>query len=607
MIDRVRRLPTPAIVALSTFVVALPLVVAVVALAQRRWYPVLDLAMTELRVRDVGSRRIPLIGLPGRIGETIPEQGSHPGPSSFWALAPGYRIFGSSAWALEAATVSIALVWIAMALWIGHRRLGVRGVALVAAVIAVAVRGFGLSVLTQPWNPYMPLLAWLVVLLATWGVMCGDDILLIPLAVAASFAAGTHIPYLLMAGGLGVFAVGWVLVSWYRSRDDGASRRPTTSLLVTSGVFAALWLAPVVDQIRNGSNGNLSRLLEHFGSPPEEAIGFGAGLRLMLRHLDVATGFVPLLTGQERFLQASSDSDGPIWSGILLLMLFVGSFVVAVRLRHPSLVRLHALLAVTLVLTFVSMSRIFGVRWFYLTLWAWITTTLVLVAIGWTTATWLRRNRPDVGRALTPSRLATGGVALAVVATVSMVAVAPSTDHPEEYLSEPLGEVLGPTISALDPGEGYVVQFRDASAFGSQAFGLVSELERAGFDAGMQEFWTVPITSSRTKPVDGDDRELQLVTGGFIDEWRSMPGFAEVAFADTRSTAERAEYEALRTDLIDDLLLTGLDDLVDPVDTNLFAVTVDPRISAVAQEISAEMILFPQPVAVFLAAPATGS
>ncbi len=207
MIDRV---PSRWFGVIVGMVVALPLMVAVVALSQRRWYPVLDLAMTEFRVRDVGTRQTPLIGLPGRIG-ALPDQGSHPGPLSFWALAPGYRLFGGSAWAMEAATSSIALVWIGLATWIGHRRLGRAGIVLVAAIVAVFIRGFGLSVLTQPWNPYMPLLAWLVVLLAVWSVLCDDDWMLLPLLAAASFAAQTHIPYLLMAGALGLLGAGWAV------------------------------------------------------------------------------------------------------------------------------------------------------------------------------------------------------------------------------------------------------------------------------------------------------------------------------------------------------------------------------------------------------------
>ena len=45
--------------------VGLPLIVAAIALRGERWYPVLDLAMTEFRVRDVGTSHTPLIGLPG--------------------------------------------------------------------------------------------------------------------------------------------------------------------------------------------------------------------------------------------------------------------------------------------------------------------------------------------------------------------------------------------------------------------------------------------------------------------------------------------------------------------------------------------------------------
>ena len=45
--------------------IAVPFVVAVIELARPRWFPVLDLAQTELRIRDVASSHPPLIGLPG--------------------------------------------------------------------------------------------------------------------------------------------------------------------------------------------------------------------------------------------------------------------------------------------------------------------------------------------------------------------------------------------------------------------------------------------------------------------------------------------------------------------------------------------------------------
>ena len=58
-------------------IVASPLVLAAILLATRPWAPVLDMAMTELRVRDVGTRHTPLIGLPGT-DRDLPRAGQPP-------------------------------------------------------------------------------------------------------------------------------------------------------------------------------------------------------------------------------------------------------------------------------------------------------------------------------------------------------------------------------------------------------------------------------------------------------------------------------------------------------------------------------------------------
>ncbi len=589
-----------------TIAVALPLIVAVATLSGRRWFPVLDLAMTEFRVRDVGGRHTPLIGLPGRIG-TFPEQGSHPGPISFWLVAPGYRLFGSSAWAMEASTVLIQTAWIAVALWIGHRRAQLAGVLVVAVVIAVLLRGYGLVVLIQPWNPYLPLIAWVVVLLAAWSVVCGDHMMLVPLVVAASFAAQTHIPYLLMAGGLGLFAVAVVLVRCWRSDDRRSFIRP---LAWTGGLFAVLWLAPLVEQIRHDP-GNLRQLIDHFTSPTEDVIGWRTGGNVLLRHLDVVDGYVKLLTGTNRFLQVGFEPDGRVWPGALLLVAWIVSVVVAVRMRHRSLMALHTVIGVTLLLSLVSMARIFGIVWYYLTLWAWGTTTLLIVSILWTATAWCLgawRGRTT----LTTRRVAiVGSLVLGGLVVVSMVVVAPSTDHPEEYLGTTVGALLPDTIDALDAGVGaadgrdgrYVVQWNDAYFFGSQGFGLVNELERAGFDVGMYEPWHVPVTQHRVIPFDETTAELVMATGGFVDQWRGDDRVVEVASFDPRTDAEREQFDALRDDLITDLRANGLDDLVPVVDTNLFGVRVDPRLSERAREAAARLLLLGQETALFIGPP----
>ena len=52
-------------VLIGTVIVGLPLLVALVDLHGQHWNPVLDLAMTEFRVRDVGWTRYALDRAPG--------------------------------------------------------------------------------------------------------------------------------------------------------------------------------------------------------------------------------------------------------------------------------------------------------------------------------------------------------------------------------------------------------------------------------------------------------------------------------------------------------------------------------------------------------------
>jgi hypothetical protein len=592
-------------IVVTTLVVALPLIVALVSLSGRRWYPVLDLAMTELRIRDVGSRQTPLIGLPGRIG-TFPDQGSHPGPLSFWLLAPGYRIFGSSAWAMEAATVVLQLVWISCALWIGQRRLGRVGLVTVAAVLAILIRGYGLTVLIQPWNPYLPLLAWIVILLAAWSVLVGDHWMLVPLTVAATFAAQTHIPYLVMAGSIGALAALVVAVRAARAED----RRPFVAPLAWSaGLFVALWIGPAVDQLRRDP-GNIRRLIDHFSSPTEDTVGLVGGIELLLRHLDVVQAYGGLFTGTGSFIEASSDPAGAIWPGVILVSVWIGCAILAVRLagdrpgRNP-LVLLHLAVLVTLALSLVSMVRIFGKIWYYLTLWAWGTTTMVLVAIAWTLLSWYRARS---GGAPVRHHVVVAVAVGAAVCTAATVVVAPGTDHPEERLGETYGVLVDPTVEAIAGSVGestgmegrYAVTWTDAYFFGSQGYGMVNELERAGLDVGVYEPWRVPVTHHRVVSVDDVDAEVVLATGRFVERWRNDPRMVEVAAVDPKSDAEAAEYAELRLAVIDDLRSNGLDDLVALVDSNLFGVLVDPRLPASIGSTVNRLLFLGQETAVFI-------
>jgi hypothetical protein len=603
------RLPSaPLTLALWAVLVA-PLVVALVALRRTTWYPVLDLAMTEFRVRDVFTAHTPLIGLPGRIGRTLAQQGSHPGPLSFYVLAPTYRLFGKTAWALQTGTVVLHAAAIGAALFIARRRGGVALVLGVAATLAVLTRGYGLSTMTEPWNPYMPLLWWMVFLLAVWSVVCGDVVLL-PVAVfAASFCAQTHVPYLANTLGMATLALAGVVLAYRRAVDRDGRRRVVvwTALAFVLGLL--LWFPPVLDQIVHRP-GNFRLLYEHFTDPPEKPVGFGTGLRLALLHLDVFS----LASGQGgatgSLVVATSEPTGSVVPGLAVLAVWAAAAITSWRLRRrrSALFGLHVVVAAGLAVGAVSMARIFGDLWYYLMLWAWGVAALLVVAVVWTGIA-LLEDRLDAPRRRTWSVAGAGLLATVTVVSALLFAVdAADAQPPAPRLSATLGGLVAPTVHALDAGVGgatgkrgrYVITWSDALHIGSEAYGLVSELERRGYThVGMTEGLHVPLTDYRVvQPADAT-LEIHFATGTYLDQWRAMPDAKEVAFVEPRTPAQRREFDRLRTEAIAQLQAEGLEDVVPHVDDNLFGASIDHRVPASTRKLMARMLDLGEPTAVF--------
>jgi hypothetical protein len=480
-------------------------VVASIALRRPVWYPVLDMAMTEFRVRDVGTSHTPLIRPPGRIGPRLEEQGSHPGPLSFYLLAPVYRALGSSAWALLVGAVVLNLAALGAAIGIAVRRGGAALGAGVAAVLVLLLAGYGPAMLTEPWNPYLPLLWWVVLLLAVWAVACGD-VAILPVAVFAADAVRAD-PCVVprprrrrgRAGGRGRrarLAAGPV-------RLAGARRVVRWSAL-SLGIALVLWLPPLVDQIVHDP-GNLRAIYDHLATPSEPPLGPVRAVKLVLLHLDLPafgvrdSGWVGALP------DPSADPRGSVIPGLVVLALWAVAAVVAVRLRHRALMWLHLVVAVGLVASVASTSRIFGKDWYYLTLWAWGVAALVVLAIGWTAVAFLAdRVAPD-RRARVTRAVTVGLTGLVAVGSLGLAVGAVNTDPPDSRLSTTMAAVLPDTVAALERGEGpatgrdgrYMVFFSDTMYFGSQAYAIVDELERKGFDVGMPDLFHVPVTRQR--------------------------------------------------------------------------------------------------------------
>ena len=184
--------------------------------------------------------------------------------------------------------------------------------------------------------------------------------------------AQTHVPYLPLGVGMvaGAIAVG--------RRSADRARRPQWSdpqPAVGRRIGVVLWVPPLVDQAVNDP-GNIRQLLSHFGSPPEAAIGVVEGAKVVLRHLDVWGGSVVSYSGPTR-------SATPVRRRGSSHPRVVGRRSRgAWRIGSSALRSLHVAVAVALSSNAVSTARIFGRPWFYLTLWAW-GITAVLVGSPW--------------------------------------------------------------------------------------------------------------------------------------------------------------------------------------------------------------------------------
>jgi hypothetical protein len=571
----------------------------VVVESDTQWYPQGDLALTELRVRDVASTHPPLVGLVGRIGSPT-ERGSHLGPVSFYSMFPAYRLFGANSWALIVATAMLNWIAAAISLWIASRRGGTALVLTVSVLIVTLLIFLGPATVTRPWNPYLPVMWWLVFLFAAWSVLC-DDIVLLPVAAfAATFCVQTHVSYVAVVTACTLLVVGHLVLSWRRAEGDERSRLTRWSAW-TALFGAVLWLPPIYQQLR-GKNGNLAVVIEHFANPPETPIGLAEGLQLMLVHMNPLTLYDgSLLT-----------TEGSTLPGVIVLIAWVASAAVAWRLRERVLTRLNALIGVALVAGTFSMGRIFGQVWSYLLIWSWVLCGVVAISIGWAVAAALRH-------ALSPERMMTRVTrrAAPIVAIVLIVVLGSQylrdarnvelawSDH-QNRIAEQLVE---PTMKALRegnvPGGGtrgtYFLPGFDDLLFGPYAFTLMNELERAGFKVGGPGALRAYYDTSRIRGIRNDTGIIWLALGdAWIKHWEERPEVVKVAQFDDRTAFERARYYELLDRARARLLSLGLTEQAEQLETNAWAVASDRRVPDDVRMTISAMVYIGVPAAVFV-------
>ena len=572
--------------AVLTAIVVLPACAAFVSVLSEQWYPTGDMAQAELHVRGFWAHP-PLVGAAGRIVSDAGVQGSHPGPSLWLAMYPVYALFGRTSTALIAAALSVHTVTVLLTLRLA-RHLGGAALMLGGAVaFALVSRSSGPAFFLEPWNPWFAVFPFALFLLAIWATLDRSPWWLVAATVAGIHCVHCHVGYLVLVLGLGGAATAWIVVRAARQRHLATLVKPLGFGLLAAGV---MWLGPVVDQLTR-TPGNMSILYQHFASPDEALIERSVAAKVFGSELSVLG---PWLTGPaliERNLAGAA----------VTLALWALAVAVAWKRRDRSALHLHAVFATALVLGALSIVRIFGSYLEYTIRWFWILTSLLLAGSLWTL--WRAASATTRARLRTPALLALSGVLVlnAALATVQFTDRVEMTGIDDSRM---VGALHDDVADGLQRGARYLTRWHDPVALGGVPFGLVLQLERDGYQAGVDEEFAAAALPHRVIDEGDADGLLWVVLGARIVAFRADAAFTEIAFADLRTPEERARYDELHAELTRRLPEVGRPDLVAALDEQYggakLVFSVPPLPADVAAAVG-EFVGLRLPAAVFLA------
>jgi hypothetical protein len=572
---------------LVALVVALPVLVLIGSLAQRTWYPTGDQAQAELRVRSL-PQDPPLVGAAGRIQDDAGRQGNHPGPLMFWATWPLYELLGGSSWAFEAATALVNVAWLVVAVWLVARRAGIGASAWFGIGTLVLLGGYGLDVLSQPWNPWVALLPFTVLVLSTWSVLEGDRWLPLLAVAAGSYSLQGHIGYLPLVVPLVGVALGWPIVAWWRSHPRPGATSWGWPLLGAVLLGLALWSGPIIDVATNDPH-NVSKLLANFGSPDEDPIGVGRAIEAILQSVNPAGPLV----------QGGAEVEGPVLPGLVLLLGWaVVAVLVAVRRAQPSLTRLNLVLAAVTVLGVLAVSRIFGSLYLYVFRWIVPIAALQLFALGWG----LARLAPPPS-AVAARRWATAAVVALVTLSIGTSVRLAGQEIPYDQSSRAESALAPAVAESLDPDQRYLVVWDDPAYLGGLGHGLILDLERRGFEVGGLAPYAAAIEPQRVLCPGEEDAVLTVVTGARnIERYRSNPAYRELAATDPREDPEA--WDRSEAALLEALAADGRPMTAEELEAGLNFLALNEDQPDEIIDLAADLVLSGVPSAVFIQDPA---
>lgn len=348
------------IVVAAVVISLLPFLVAIVVWSFRSWTPLGDLAIIDLRVRDMFGPNTTLTGAYSRYGW------NHPGPFELWTVALMGLPFGRPAWATLVGHVVLQIVPISLVMWWASRR-SRRALLAAALFVVVCYSAHGPWMIIEPWNPHVAFAWWICLLVTAALVIVGERRLLAPLLIAAAIVLQLHVGYLPIA--VPIVA----LVLWWTWRDSAPARstlewdrrRWRRSFGAGVGVAVLISLPILINQLR-GDPGNLTLIWRFFSEPAGSVTGSRSALAIIGEGFALPPQWVGRPTGFDPISQVMEPRS--VWWVLVAVVLLALGWVAARGLPGWA-TRMMTLVTTCLFCGAIAISRITGDAAEYLYYW----------------------------------------------------------------------------------------------------------------------------------------------------------------------------------------------------------------------------------------------
>ena len=598
------------VIVASTFAVTPIIVALVVLLRGHAWFPAGDMAQAELHMRGFFSNP-PLVGAAGRIVSDTGFQGSHPGPGLWVAMLPVYLIGGRSTHALLAAAASVHIVSVVLAVRLAFHR-GGRLLAVLAALAALLViRASGPDFMVEPWNPWLAILPFAVFVFLIGEVVAPiasakhKRLSLIAAVIVGSYCLQCHAGYaVLVVGALVASIAVWVRdeCRTTESKFLGISQswsKIRRGLFLGSFALLVVWSPVFIDQWRR-SPGNLSILWEHFVTPSEPTLSLSMAVQVIATQFNL---FGLWLSGP------GVDAPAEGWARYIGCLLLIGLWVWCTwkvkQTKQATMLRWQIMMAGFALLGSFSILRIFGPYYEYTVRWFWILSVLTAItSIFFLVRTYqvlekLRRSRVSM-RTL----VAGAAVLVSSLLVMSSLQTADRVKLPGKTESRILADLIPEVSPKLSHDEKYLLRMYDPYTLNATGFGSVLELERQGFDIGVEAFQAAAGLPHRVRFEDQVDQILWVVVGPAIKSADADPALTKLGEANPRSASEELLAQKLLTDIAKLLTDAGRGELVSTLETpGASLIFAEPPLPDNIATVVRQLISLGQPVAMYSVAP----